>query len=65
MEQKGQKKNRPQIAVRAKKEPTPICPKEKNMETNKVKISKKIRVIVVIAFIAIYILATYISLRCC
>ena len=33
------------------------------METNKAKISKKIRVIVVIAFIAIYILTTYISLR--
>ena len=33
------------------------------MEINKAKISKKIRVIVVIAFIAIYLLTTYISLR--
>ena len=33
------------------------------MEKNKVKISKKVRAIIVIAFIAIYIFATYISLR--
>lgn len=33
------------------------------MEKNKLKISKKIRTIIVIAFIAIYLFATYISLR--
>lgn len=33
------------------------------MEKNKLKISKKIRTIIVIAFIAIYLFATYVSLR--
>ncbi len=33
------------------------------METNKLKISKKMRAIIVIAFIVMYIIATYISLR--
>ena len=47
------------LLFRAKKEPTPICPKRRKcMEKNKVKISKKVRAIIVIAFIAIYIFAT-------
>ena len=33
------------------------------MNTNKLKISKKLRTVIVVAFIAIYILGTYISLR--
>ena len=33
------------------------------MDTNKFRISKKMRVIIVIAFIAIYVLGTYVSLR--
>ena len=33
------------------------------MDTNKLKISKKLRAVIVVAFIAIYILGTYISLR--
>ena len=36
---------------------------EGNMEISKLRISKKMRAVIVIAFIAIYILATYISLR--
>ena len=40
-----------------------MCKKEKNMEQSKSKIGKKIRVILVIAFILIYALITYISLR--
>ena len=33
------------------------------MDTNKFRISKKMRAIIVIAFIAIYVLGTYVSLR--
>ena len=37
--------------------------KGEKMDTNKFRISKKMRAIIVIAFIAIYALGTYISLR--
>ena len=40
-----------------------IDKKGEEMEPTKIKISKKIRVVLVVAFIAIYLLVTYISLR--